>query len=59
VPTDDRDEWRQAWRARVFGRGRAKNRGSPRQIGLMAAVFYSNRGHDEAAHDAAQAQFKR
>jgi hypothetical protein len=28
-------------------------------IGLMAAVFYSNRGHDEAAHDAAQAQFKR
>jgi hypothetical protein len=28
-------------------------------IGLMAAVFYSNRGHDEAAHDSAQAHFKR
>jgi hypothetical protein len=27
-------------------------------IALMAAVFYSNRGHDEAAHDAAQAHFK-
>jgi hypothetical protein len=28
-------------------------------IGLMAAVFYSNRRHDQAAHDAAQAHFKR
>jgi hypothetical protein len=27
-------------------------------IGLMAAVFYSNRGHDQAAHDAALERFK-
>jgi len=27
-------------------------------IGLMAAVFYSSRGHDQAAHDAALERFK-
>jgi hypothetical protein len=27
-------------------------------VGLMAAVFYSSRRHDLAAHDAASAEFK-
>jgi hypothetical protein len=27
-------------------------------IGLMAAVFYSNHSHDQAAHDAALERFK-
>jgi hypothetical protein len=28
-------------------------------VGLMAAVFYSNRRHDQAAHDAASGEFHR
>jgi hypothetical protein len=28
-------------------------------VGLMAAVFYSSRRHDQAAHDAARGEFKR
>ena len=27
-------------------------------VGLMAAVFHSSRRHDQAAHDAARAEFK-
>lgn len=27
-------------------------------VGLMAAVFYSSRRHDQAAHDAASGEFK-
>jgi hypothetical protein len=27
-------------------------------IGLMAAVFYSNRAHDETVHNAAKGQFR-
>ena len=28
-------------------------------VGLMAAVFYSSRRHDQAAHDAARGEFHR
>ncbi|WP_368744873.1 hypothetical protein [Desertibaculum subflavum] len=28
-------------------------------VGLMAAVFYSSRQHDQAAHDAARGEFRR